>query len=104
MRLGAVGEHGSIAATGRAVLTLKQEWLRRVPLILGMDHLTALLDDFTEFRNDWRGHMGLDGAMPTVIHRGQAWRKPDRSAKVLPGDIERRLFADPRVTVYRLAA
>lgn len=103
-RFGAVGEHGSIAVTERVVLTLKQEWLRRVPLIRGTDHLTALLDDFSEFYNHWRGHMTLGGAIPVLIHCGQGWRKPDRSAKMLPGDIERRVFAEPRVTAYRLAA
>ncbi len=32
-RSGAVGKHGSIAVTERAILTLKYEWLRRVPVI-----------------------------------------------------------------------
>ena len=45
-RFGAVGKHGSIAVTERAILTLKYEWLRRVPLIRGLDHLVALLGDF----------------------------------------------------------
>ena len=103
-RFGAVGEHGSIAVTERVVLTLKQEWLRRVPIIRGMDHLIALLDDFSEFYNHWRGHMTLDGATPGLIHCGQQWQKPNRSAKTIPDDIERRVFADPRVTAYRLAA
>ena len=47
-RFGGVGRHGSIAVTERAILTLKQEWLRRVPVIRGMDHLGQLLDDFSE--------------------------------------------------------
>jgi len=45
-RFGAVGKHGSIAVTERAILTLKQEWLRRVPAIRGFDHLSVLLRDF----------------------------------------------------------
>jgi len=45
-RFGAVGQHGSIAVTERANLTLKQEWLRRVPVIRGLDHLKILLGDF----------------------------------------------------------
>ena len=47
-RFGAVGRHGSIAVTERAIPTLKQEWLRRVPVIRGLDHSTQLLDDFSE--------------------------------------------------------
>ena len=41
-----MGQHGSIAVTERAILTLKQEWLRRVPVVRGLDHLGGLLDDF----------------------------------------------------------
>jgi transposase InsO family protein len=58
-RFGAVGKHGSIAVTERAILTLKQEWLRRVALIRGIDHLTQVLDDFSEYYNGWRGHRSL---------------------------------------------
>jgi transposase InsO family protein len=50
-RFGAVGQHGSIAVTERVILTLKQEWLRRVPVIRGLDHLGQLLDDFSEYYN-----------------------------------------------------
>jgi len=38
-RFGAVGSHGSIAVTERAIRTLKYEWLRRVPVIRGLDHV-----------------------------------------------------------------
>ncbi len=65
-RLGAVGRHGSIAVTERAILTLKQEWLRRVPVIRGLDHLGQLLDDFSEYYNHWRGHSTIGGAVPAV--------------------------------------
>ena len=103
-RFGAVGKHGSIAVTERAILTLKQEWLRRVPVIQGLDHLSQLLDDFSEYYNHWRGHSTLGGAVPSLIHRGDRWQRPDRSAKTLPGAIERRFFPDTRVTAFRLAA
>jgi hypothetical protein len=33
----------------------------------------------------------------------QAWRKPDRSAKTIPGSIQLRHFPDARITVYGLA-
>jgi len=44
-RFGAVGRHGSIAVTERVILTLKYEWLKRVPVIRGIDHLDQLLRD-----------------------------------------------------------
>jgi transposase InsO family protein/transposase-like protein len=103
-RLGAVGKHGSIAVTERVILTLKYEWLRRVPIIRGLDHLSQLLDDFSEYYNHWRGHSTIGGAVPSSIHRGEVWQRPDRSAKTLPGAIERRFFPDTRVTAFRLAA
>ena len=103
-RFGAVGEHASIAVTERAILTLKYEWLRRVPVIRGMDDLTGLLDDFGLYYNDYRGHMTLGGAPPATIHRGEQCSKPARSAKMLPATVERRVFADTGITAYRLAA
>jgi transposase InsO family protein len=103
-RFGAVGKHGSIAVTERVILTLKQEWLRRIPVIRGLDHLSQLLHDFSEYYNQWRGHSTIGGAVPAVIHRGEAWQRPDRSAKTLPGAIERRFFPDTRVTAFRMAA
>jgi len=103
-RFGAVGRHGSIAVTERAILTLKQEWLRRVPVIRGLDHLGQLLDDFSEYYNHWRGHSTIGGAIPSVIHRGDRWQRPDRSEKTLSGNIDRRFFPDTRVTAFRLAA
>jgi transposase InsO family protein len=86
-RFGAVGEHASIAVTERAILTLKHEWLRRVPVIRGMDHLAQLLDDFEVYYNTYRGHTTLGGAVPSLIHRGEQWVRPDRSAKTLPADL-----------------
>jgi transposase InsO family protein len=103
-RFGAVGEHASIAVTERAILTLKYEWIRRVPVIRGTDHLSRLLDDFEVYYNAYRGHMTLGGALPAAIHRGEQWSKPDRSAKALPATVERRVFADTGITACRLAA
>ena len=103
-RFGAIGKHGSIAVTERAILTLKYEWLRRVPLIRGLDHLVALLDDFAVYYNTYRGHTTLSGAPPAVIYRREQWSKPPKTAKMLPLAIERRVFAETRITAYRLAA
>jgi transposase InsO family protein len=103
-RFGAVGKHGSIAVTERVILTLKYEWLKRVPVIRGLDHLSQLLQDFEIYYNDHRGYTKLGGAVPSVIHRGEQWSKPEKSAKTLPPHIERRVFADTQITAYRLAA
>jgi transposase InsO family protein len=103
-RFGAVGKHGSIAVTERAIRTLKDEWLRRVPVVRSLDHLGQLLRDFQVYYNEYRGHGRLGGAVPACIHRGEQWTKPLRSAKAVPAAIERRVFADARVTAYRLAA
>ena len=103
-RFGAVGKHGSIAVTERVIWTLKYKWLNRVPVIRELDHLAHLLADFELWYNDYRGHMRLGGAMPSAIHRGERWERPDRSAKALPRSIQRRFFPDVRITAYRLAA
>jgi transposase InsO family protein len=103
-RFGAVGKHGSIAVTERVILTLKYEWLKRVAVIRGLDHLGELLGDFVLWYNDYRGHATLGGAVPAVIHRGEQWTNPEKSAETLPGNIERRFFPDTQITAYRLAA
>ncbi len=103
-RFGAVGKHGSIAVTERVILTLKSEWLRRVPVFRGLDHLEQLLRSFAVYYSEHRGHARLGGAVPAVIHRGEQWTRPEKSAKTLPADIERRVFADTQITAYRLAA
>jgi transposase InsO family protein len=103
-RFGAVGKHGSIAVNERAILTLKHEWLKRVPFIRSMDHLTSLLVDFELYYNEYRGHMTLRGPVPEAVHRGERWQRPDRSAKAVASTVERRFFPDTRTTAYRLAA
>jgi transposase InsO family protein len=103
-RLGAVGKHGSIAVTERLIWTLKREWLARVPLIRGLDHLGELLMDFEVYYNQYRCHRRLGGAKPSMIYEGGSWQKPDRSAKTLRHPIRRRHFPEQRITVYELAA
>jgi transposase InsO family protein len=103
-RFGRLGRHGSVAVTERAILTLKREWLRRAAIIRGADHLELLLSEFAVYYNEYRGHMTLGGATPDVIHRRVYWEHPDRSAKTLPPRIERRHFAEARVTAFRIAA
>ncbi len=102
-RFGAAGKHGSIAVTERTMPALKQEWLRRVAVIRGLDDLSQLLDDFSEYYNHRPGHSTIGGAVPWAILRGDRWQRPDRSVKTLSGATERRLFPDTRVTAFRLA-
>ena len=103
-RFGAVGKHGSIAVTERVIRTLKYEWLKRVPVIRGLDHLGQLLCDFVVYYNAWRPHSTLRGAVPDLVHAGHQWSPPGRTAKVVPAGIERRFFSETRVTGFRLAA
>jgi len=102
-RFGAVGKHGSIAVTERVIRTLKHEWLRRVPVIRGLDHLEILLADFVCYYNCWRPHTTLEGATPELIHARQLWSAPARTAKTVPAHVERRFFPETRVTGFRLA-
>jgi hypothetical protein len=103
-RFGAVGRHGSIAVTERVILTLKYEWLTRVPVIRGLDHLSELLRSSVVYYNDYRGYTTLGGVVPAVMYRGERWDKPEKSAKALPANLERRVFSDTGITAYRLAA
>jgi hypothetical protein len=103
-RLGAVGKHGSIAVAERVILTLKDEWLKRVPVIRGLNHLSRLLRDFEIYYNEYRGHTTLGGAVPSTIHRGEQWSKPGKSEKGIPENVKRHVFPDTQITAYRLAA
>jgi len=41
--------------------------------------------------------------VPDLIHAGQEWSPPARTAKAVPACIERRFFREARVTGFRLA-
>ena len=101
-RLGAIGKHGSIAVTERAIQTLKYEWLRRVALVRGIDHLTSLCAEFGEWYNRWRPHQTIEGATPDDFYRRDRPDPVDRDAKVVPLNIERRTFSEVGVTGFRL--
>jgi len=103
-RFGAVGQHASIAVTERLIWSLKHEWLRRVPIIRGLDHLGLVLDEFQHYHNHWRAHSTMGGAVPALLHAGQQWQAPDRTAKRVPARIERRLFTTAKITAFRLPA
>ena len=87
-RFGGVGKHGSIAVTERVIKTLKHEWLQRVPIIKGFDHLTLLCTQFESWYNAWRPHMTLEGMRPDDLYYSRKPEKPKRDAKAIPGNIE----------------
>jgi len=101
-RLGAIGKHGSIAVTERVNKTLKYEWLKRVALIKGIDHLTKLCKEFELWYNRWRPHMTLDGLRPDDVYYNNKPEKPKRNAKTVPCNIEQHFFSQTRITGYRL--
>jgi transposase InsO family protein len=101
-RFGAVRKHGSIAVTERVIKTLKYEWLRCVPLIKGFDHLALLCSEFESWYNAWRPHMALDGFRPDDLYYDRKPQKVNRKAKAVPSNIERHVFAETRLTAYRL--
>ena len=101
-RFGAVGKHGSISVTERVIETLKYEWLKRVPIIKGFDHLTMLCEEFECWYNRWRPHMTLDGLRPEDVYYDKKPEKPKRDSKRLPCNIEQHLFRETRTTGYRL--
>ena len=101
-RLGALGKHGSISVTERAIKTLKYEWLKRVSIITDFDHLTELCGEFESGYNTWRPHMALEGFRPGDVYYQRKPMKPDRNSKSVPSNIERHLFRQTRVTGYRL--
>jgi putative transposase len=101
-RFGAIGKHGSIAVTERVNKTLKYEWLKRVALIKGIDHLTDLCKEFELWYNSWRPHMTLEGLRPDDVFYNNKPEKPGRDAKTVPCNIEQRYFQQTRITGYRL--
>ena len=101
-RLGAIGKHGSIAVTERVNKTLKYEWLKRVALIKGIDHLAELCKEFELWYNSWRPHMTLNGLRPDDVYHDNKPDKPGRDDKIVPHDIERYHFHSARITGYRL--
>ena len=102
IRYGAVGKKGSIAVTERINKTLKYEWLKRVPLIRGFDHLQALCTGFGEWYNEWRPHMRLSGFRPDDYYQRNLPEPVSHGAKTIPPNIEQKVFRETRVVGYRL--
>jgi hypothetical protein len=66
------------------------------------DHLTSLCTEFESWYNTWRPHMTLEGLRPDDFYYDRKPEMPKRNAKTVPGNIERRIFAETRLTAYRL--
>ena len=73
-----------------------------MPLIRGLDHLTELCSSFAIWYNQWRPQMTLDGSRPVDVYCRDLPEPVARDAKVVPLNIERRYFAETRVTGFRL--
>ena len=101
-RFGAVGKHGSIAVTERAIETLKYEWLKRVPLIKGFAHLERLCADFALWYNRFRPHTALADRVPDEVFHARPCRPPGRTDKAVPASIRRHAFKEARVTAFSL--
>ena len=102
IRYGAIGEHGSIAATERVIETLKYEWLKKVAIIRGYRHLERLCCEFTEWYNVWRPHEFLGSATPAAVFRDRAVPFVLKSAKDVPENIITKRFKETKVTAYGL--
>ena len=102
IRYGAVGQHGSIAVTERVIETLKYEWLKKVPVIRGYQHLTHLCKSFCEWYNDWRPHEYLGSATPATAFQKKAVPIVLKSAKNVPGNMVIKRFEETKVTAYRM--
>jgi hypothetical protein len=73
-----------------------------VPVIRGSSHLDELCAGFTVWHNEWRPHMTLDGLRPADVYGRDQPEALAKNAKVVPLNIERRHFAETRVTGFRL--
>jgi hypothetical protein len=49
--------------------------------------------------NAWRPHMTLEGLRPDDLYYSRKPETPDRKAKTVPGNIERYVFRETRLTV-----
>jgi transposase-like protein len=64
--------------------------------------LTLLYTELEHWYNAWRPHMTLEGLRPDELHYSRKPETSKRNAKTVPGDIEHHVFAETRLTAYRL--
>ena len=92
----------AIAVTERVIETLKYEWLKKVPVIRGYQHLVQLCTDFSEWYNNWRPHEFLGSATPTFAFQNKAVPLVSKIAKNVPVNLETKRFKETKVTAYRI--
>ena len=102
IRYGAIGEHGSVAVTERVIETLKYEWLKKVPVIRGYQHLVQLCTDFSEWYNNWRPHEFLGSATPGSVYLKKAVPLVRKNSKSIPANLVTKRFRKTKVIGYRI--
>ena len=69
-RLGAVGEHGSIAIVERFIRSMKSECTRRILVPFRLAAMRAELGCYATWFNEHRPHEALRGRTPLEVYRG----------------------------------
>jgi transposase InsO family protein len=72
-RFGAIGKHGSVAVTERAIRSVKDEGIRPTTVPLALVAMCKLMSLYAHWYNTCRPHSSLGGAAPIEIYFG---RKP----------------------------
>jgi len=77
-RFGAIGKHGSIAVTERAIRSIKDEGIRPTTVPLGLVVMCRLMSLYAYWYNTCRPHSSLGGATPFEAYFGRqpAHEKP----------------------------
>ena len=70
-RFGAIGKHGSISVTERAIGSLKRECLRRILVPLNIEAMTTEVAAYVEWYGEHRPHQGLGGKTPNEVFEGR---------------------------------
>jgi putative transposase len=70
-RYGAIGQHGSLAAIERFILTIKTHCTRVILVPTRRDKMREELNRFAEWYNDSRPHMTLKGSTPDEVYQGR---------------------------------
>ncbi len=69
-RFGAIGKHGSIAVTERAILTFKDGCPRRILVPISRKDMIEETELFFDWHNSHRPHMSLGGKTPNEAYFG----------------------------------
>ena len=81
-RYGAVGQHGSIAIIERFILSLKQEFLRRIHVPSTESRMLEAMAAYQRWYNEHRPHASLDGRTPRETLTGAP--PPRQRARIEP--------------------